>query len=549
MISAGLPGNAICRDLSGTLTFERTPEGAPYYLMSLGTRVSSPGYHHEIARLQQTAGPWAVPLREDGASGTRLSFDHNGWKPFTWWWSNLKAGPFFPLERALSVALDLCTTFQQVQEDIDEPPEAHSGVVLISEATTPRCRLLVWPRVGNARPADYLRCTPDVVLCTPPEALCGQPAVHPMVYATGIMLRLIFAGMPTPEQRPSALIEQVVGEGLPSLHIAPSRLPPGMNRMLRLNWEELANLIARATARCPKTRDVTLEQLGDACQEMLDSLDYWTWAEKLRHEGRYEEACDVCRYGVWARADDVFLRPALKRKCGSIYLEDLHKYGDAATLFLDYLDHETHEPANTRAQVREAYGDALAAKGEHTEALDIYERALATIADRARLYLKIADTYRRHRNYPKAIETLNRLFNDNARHWRGLQDMAEIYLEQEKIDAAHGQAALALEVVHDLLNRRLLNVAFPKHVLADLHAILGMCYLRKGQESDAQMIAAKALEEYAGCYRAHNIFGLMYVGQERIVSAMRSFGASLRLKPDQPEIQCWLEEALSPPGG
>jgi tetratricopeptide (TPR) repeat protein len=272
--------------------------------------------------------------------------------------------------------------------------------------------------------------------------------------------------------------------------------------------------------------------------------------ENLCKQGRYEEACDVCDYGVWAKSGDAFLRQSLKRRWGKIYMENLHKYEEAAAIFSNYLTNEVTQDRQVMAQVTESYGDALAAQEvPHWMALKQYERALPHIPDRAHLYLKMADVHRRHRNYPKALWTLERLLTGNRNHWQALQKKAEIYLEQGDAYSAHNHAAQALTVVKDLHARHVLRVRDPLRVFAGIHGLLGMCFLLEGNHDEAQVFANLALSEDSRCYQAYNVFGRMHLRQGDIVRAMRSFSVSLRLKPDQPEIQRWLEEASGRGGG
>lgn len=549
MTHTDVPANLICRDLSGALTLEGAGGGPRRYVKLLAARAATPGYRSEVKALQASAGPRAAPLVEEGAAGARLSFVHDGWEPFAAWRLKLHAGEFFPLESALRAAISVCATLRQVWDEATVRPEIHGGIVLFHESGAAECRLLLWPAVKNVRPADYLLCTPDVIMCTPPEALCGQENTQPHVYAAGMMLRQIFADAAPFTLSPPALIERMVGEHLPPMQVTPARLPAGFGHVLRPEFEQLAGYIARSTARHPRGRDVTLDQLIDACQSILDRLDYDRLMRHLRREGRFEEACDIGEYGVRAKSGDHFWRRALKRQCGEIYLNELHRYERAAALFHDYLTTEAQTERDILAQVREHYGDALAAMGLHGMALGQYEQALANIADRARLYLKIAATHRRHGDHRKAGWTLQRLLNDNPKNWQALKNMAEIYLYYENDpQTARAHAAGALQVVNDYLKAGVLDVASPSGVVADLRALIGLCLLVQGHAEDAQLLAGQALQEDDDCYRAHNIFGLLYMQQGKIVPAMRSLGTSLRLMPDQPEIKRWLEAALGTNG-
>jgi tetratricopeptide (TPR) repeat protein len=225
-------------------------------------------------------------------------------------------------------------------------------------------------------------------------------------------------------------------------------------------------------------------------------------------------------------------------------MDYLHNYYDAAAVFHDYLTNEEKPDPSAVARVREAYGDALAALGPHEAALKQYERALPDSPDRPRLYLKIADTYRRNGDYAKARATIQRLLNSHPYHLQALRDMAEICLQQADTASAHAYAAQALRILMEARRPGIAYSHFSEGMLGDLHAILGLCLVFQSRYEDAQILANQALSENPRCYRAYNVFGLMHLHQGHISRAMRSFGVSLRLKPDQPEIQHWLEEAL-----
>jgi Tfp pilus assembly protein PilF len=126
-----------------------------------------------------------------------------------------------------------------------------------------------------------------------------------------------------------------------------------------------------------------------------------------------------------------------------------------------------------------------------------------------------------------------------------LQGLAEIYIRQSDPQSAHYYATQSLQVIMGLRGRGMMGDAAPDSVFADIHALVGMCFLLQGRYEEAQALAGQALSEDEGCHWAHNIFGRIYLQQGKIVPAMRSFSASLRLKPDQPDIQRWLEEALA----
>jgi Tfp pilus assembly protein PilF len=141
---------------------------------------------------------------------------------------------------------------------------------------------------------------------------------------------------------------------------------------------------------------------------------------------------------------------------------------------------------------------------------------------------------------------LHRLLNDNQKNWQALRDIAVLKLYYEKDpQTARRYGVSALHVVKDRLERGVLEVPYPERVVADIRALVGLCLLAEGNADVAQTLAMQALEEDDDCFRAHNVFGLLYIQQGKTVQAMRSLCASLRLKPDQPEIKRWLEDAFN----
>ncbi len=534
--------NFVCRDLSGTVTVERTPGGIVF-----SKHVTVPEkevFRKEVTRLEQEAGVYAAPFSPAQSTEDVLTFNPGGWEPFRNWLSGFDKEPFYPLERALGFAVDLCNALQKISTSSAGKPEIHAGMVLVSDSRLPHCRIILCPAVNGARPADYLACSSEVLFCTPPESFCGQQALDPYCYAAAMILRVLFSDTSVLNRNPAAMMEKLVEEGFPTPEIAPANLPEGMNKMLSPQWEKLAGMIGLATARNPKVRAVQLEEFLEVCQAILKELDYWRLVKDLCDQGRFEEACDVCSYGIWAKQNEASWRRALKRQLGEIYFKRLHNYAQAASVFQEYVNTESSGDFSAAAQVIESHGDALAALGENTAALQQYERALPFIADRPPLYMKVAGIHRRSGNYTGAVNTLQRLLQDYPHQWQALQNLAEVYLEMGDTASAHDSASLALQAVRDLYQRKALHVRFPEAIFADLHALLGLCFLFQENSSAAQTLAAQALEEDPECFRAFNVFGLLYIRQGKTLPALRSLTRSLLLNPDQPEIQKWMEEAL-----
>ena len=466
------------------------------------------------------------------------------WEPLLIWMERWRAESFFPLENALKIAVDLCSALQ-TDCGSDMEPQFHAVTMVVSDLSAPHCRLMLWPHDPNARPADYLVCTPEVLLCIPPEDFCGLALSERRTYAAAALLRMIFLGAP-PAIASGDLIERLVVQGNAAGLTPPPSLPRGLVNSLSAEWESLSGLVLRATSsRAKVRRDVSVEQLVDACLAMLGRLDYWKLVDDLVRGQLFEDARQVCEYAIWAKAQDHYWRPAFKRRLGELYLNQLHKYQQASAVFEDFIAHERETDFQMLGRTRELYGDALAAQALYDRALDAYGKA-ASETDNPDLYMKIAKVHRSRGNHSAALQTLHKLIQDDRNKIEALKMTAEILLDAGDPNAAHVYAGQALQAIRDKASRGTLSAYSARIATAAMQAVAAASLFDQEKYDDALSLAAEALRADPRCYRAHNVFGRHHVRSGNIVPAMRSFMASLRIKPDQPDIERWLATALIP---
>jgi len=535
---------AIGRDTSGSIDVQLTEAGFRC-TKNLCERVATPNYQSRAHSLQEAFGKWSTGAIAIADDPSRLVFAYDdAWEPLMIWLQRHRDDSCFPLATALRFASTLCEALQVSVTAIDAEPELHGGAIIVSEFQAPFCRLLLWPHDASAAPADYLDCTPEVLLCTPPEDFCGVPLADRRVYVAAAMLKLIFSD--GAEERDSGeLIEAMVMEGNAGGLTLPQGVPPGLQNAVRSEWDTLSDLVQRATSRRARARDVALEQLADASQALFSRLNYWDLVTELCAKGQYEDARDVCEYAIQANLHDNFLRRAFKRQLGKINLDHLYKYEKAAAVFRDYIASEQEPDVRTVTMIRQLYGDALAARSLHDEALHVYEQAAREAPEDLDLLLKIAGIHRDHGNPEAALQTLHKLIAADRNHIEAMKMSAEIDLELGNPQVAQIAASRALHAIRSKLARGVLDASAAAPQIADMQALAATSLFDQSNYDNALQLAGESLRADPQCYRALNVFGRDYLRKAKIVPAVRSFLASLRINSNQPEIERWLKQGMA----
>jgi tetratricopeptide (TPR) repeat protein len=539
-----MPGNirTIGRDPVGRIFVELTNDGL-VCTKELGARVATQSYYARAVALARAFGRWAVPPKgmEDP---TRLVFEYDvSWEPLPIWLERRRPQSSFPLAEAVRIAGGICNALQQCVTDGQDEPEVNAASVIVSESRDPYCRLLLWARDLDTKPADYLGCTPETLVCAPPEDFCALPLTDRRTYAAAAILKLLFLSAPRLGEARN-IIEWLVLDGNIAALELPASVPAGLGNAVREEWEQLSTLVRIATARHARARAVGLDQLAEACQMLLNRLDYWDLVSELCAARRYSDARDVCIYAIETKSHDDLWRPAFKRQLGSIYLNHLHDYEHAAEIFEEYISSERAFDRGNLAAVYEERGDALTGLSHLSKALEAYSRAAEFSPLDLALLLKIARTQRQLGDLGGALATLQRAAASHRTDVQALKLSAEICLEAGNSSGAQAYAAQALARTREQMDDRPLTGAMRRDI-ADAQALAATALFEQGQFESALALAGEALRNDSQCYRALNVFGRHYAHLGQVASAMRSFVASLRISADQPQIELWLEQALS----